>query len=283
MYILKPYDDALSDVLNNGVLKHNRTGIDTYALFGYQMKFDISKRFPIVTKRKMFYKSIFKELLWMLSGSTNVNDLEAMGSKIWSLWKDSEFEKKNSYEDGQLGPIYGWQMRHFGGDFANRQAPDGVGFDQIDYIVNELKNNPTSRRILMSYWDPSVVTTSKCKLPPCHYSFQLDVTNGKLNGMLTQRSCDLFIGGPANIQFYSALIYMLAQQADLDPGAFVHSIADIHIYCNQIDGIKEYLKRDEVESPTLILNKKNINNYSIEDFNIINYNPLEPIKVPVAV
>lgn len=301
-YIMTEYDNALREILSNGVHKSNRTGIDTLSIFGMQTRYRIDKRFPIVTKRKMFPKSVFAELLWMLSGSTNVNDLEKLGSKIWSAWRDPAFETKHGYTDGELGPIYGWNLRHFGVNYNERNIVNEVntvdenglikndykeviGCDQIAYMVNELKTNKFSRRILLNMWDPAVVTTDKVRLPPCHYSFQLSVgKNDRLSGMLTQRSADYPIGVPANIQFYSALIYMFAQQCGLQPYEFVHSTADSHIYTNQIEAVEKYLDRPEISSPQLVLNKApSIDDYKITDFEIVDYNPLSAIKIPVAV
>lgn len=301
-YIMQEYDNALATILKRGIRKSNRTGVDTLSIFGMQTRYRIDAHFPILTKRKMFYKSVFAELLWMLSGSTNVNDLEALGSKIWSPWRDKEFEQKNGYADGELGPIYGWNLRYFGVDYNERNIvnetntiesnglikndyKEVIGCDQIAFMMNELKTNKFSRRILFNLWDPNVVTTDKVKLPPCHYTFQLTVDNNdQLSGMLTQRSADYPIGVPANIQFYSALIYMFAQQADLKPYEFIHSTADSHIYVNQIKEVEEYLSRDVPVSPKLELVKaSSIDEYKIQDFVITDYNPLSIIKIPVAI
>ena len=286
-YILQPYDDALAYVLANGEVRENRTGVNTLSVFGYQMRFNISERFPILTKRKMFPKAIFAELLWILSGSTNVNDLEALGSKIWSPWKSEEFEKRNDYFPGELGPIYGFNLRHFGAPYSDRyeSVTEEYGFDQLVYVVNELKNNKTSRRILFSYWDPTVVTTDDVRLAPCHLLFQCQVDNkDRLSGLMYQRSCDMGCGAPANIQFYSALIYMLAQQCGYTPWEFVYSVGDLHIYENQLEAVNKYLARPEVDSPMLKLNKaKDIESYTLDDFELIDYKPLSGIKMPVAV
>jgi len=280
-YILQEYDNSLEYILRNGERKTNRTSIDTLSVFGIQNRYKIDTYFPILTKRKMFYKSIFAELLWILSGSTNVNDLEALGSKIWSPWRNKEFELKNNYSDGELGPIYGWNLRHFGEDYNNRNNSPG-GFDQLKYIVNELKNNKDSRRILFTYWNPN--NLDKAVLPPCHHTFQLNVSGDKLSGMLYQRSADYIIGSCANIQFYSALIYILAQQVGLKPYELIYSTGDTHIYVNQIEAIEEYLSRPSVDSPKLVVNKaQDIFSYKIDDFKIEDYNPLEAIKIPVAV
>lgn len=300
-YLMQPYDDALQYILDHGELRLNRTNVDTLSIFGMQMRYRIDEYFPFPTKRKLFPKAIWAELLWMLSGSTNVNDLEALGSKIWTAWKDPEFEKRNGYSPGELGAIYGWSMRNFGAKYEPvtryydyNTAADyvidpprepGRGFDQISYIVNELKNNKRSRRILMNLWDPNVATTDKVKLPPCHVMYQFNVDNqDRLSCMLSQRSGDMPAGIWANVCFTSTLTYMLAQQCDLKPYEVVHSIADSHIYVDQVDAVKEYLSRPEVPSPKLKLNKaKDIFSYQLSDFELVDYNPLPSIKVPVAV
>jgi thymidylate synthase len=311
MYVLQAYDDALRTILKNGVHKVNRTGVDTIACFGIQSRYPIDKHFPVLTGRKIRPRSIFGELLWFISGSTNNHDLNALDSKIWDSWVDPEFEKKHGYAPGAFGPVYGFQLRHFGGYYGNgiggvagRPEPTGKrlvqpdpmfvpkyeqvnvygdgGFDQLAAMVERLKTNPDCRRNLFSLWNPAQV--SKMKLPPCHYTFQVFVHENKLSGMLTQRSCDFPIGVPANIQFYSALIYMLAQQCGLQPSEFVHSTVDSHIYVNQIDAIEEYLARPKPDSPTLKLNQAaDIFSYQLDDFQLENYAPLDPIKIPVAV
>lgn len=298
---MKPYDDALEYILANGEKRSNRTGIDTISCFGMQMRYRIDESIPFPTKRKLFPKAIWAELLWMLSGSTNVHDLEAMGSKIWSAWKDSDFERLNRYGEGELGPIYGWAMRNFGGSYqpyVQHWDSEGIeslviepsralgrGFDQVQYIVDQLKSNKTSRRILMNLWDPSVATTDKVKLPPCHVMYQFNVDNqDRLSCMMTQRSCDLPAGGWANVFFTSTLTHMLAQQCNLKAYEVVHSIADAHIYENQVDAVKEYLARPEVASPKLKINQAPcLFSYTLADFELVDYNPLPSIKVPVAV
>ena len=285
MYILNDYDAGLKNIIENGVRKPNRTGIDTLSLFGLQGRYKIDNNFPLPTKRKYAYKSIFAELLWMISGSTDVNELEKMGSKIWTAWRDPEFEKKNGYSDGELGPIYGWQFRHFGGFYLYRNSNINNGFDQIKFIIEELKSNKFSRRILINLWNPIDMTSTMVKLPCCHYSFQLLVDNNdNLTGILSQRSGDWLPGVSANIFFYSAFLYMIAQQTGLKPYELIHNVADAHVYVDQIDAAKEYLDREEVSSPKLILNKaEDIFSYKLEDFKIIDYNPLSKIIVPVAV
>jgi len=273
-YILQSYDDALSYILKNGVRKSNRTGVDTLSVFGYLARYDISEFFPVLTKRKMFPKSIFAELLWILSGSSNVNDLEKMGSKIWTPWRNKEFETDRLLRDGELGRIYGKQLREFGLG----------GFDQLLYLVEQIKIFPESRRLLISYWNPEDVAHNRSRLPPCHVLYQVSIHDGKLSGMLTQRSADFPVGVPANIQFYSALTCLLAAQCGYEPGELVHSTADSHIYVNQIEAVEEYLSRPEIDSPKLVLGEApSITEYKLEDFNLIDYNPGEKIKMEVVV
>jgi thymidylate synthase len=306
MYVLQAYDDALRQIISKGVRKVNRTGVDTIACFGIQSRYPIAENFPVLTGRKVWPKSIFAELLWFISGSTNNNDLNALNSKIWDSWVDPAFEAKHGYAPGSFGPVYGFQLRHFGGwygngiggdvgstedhvltptgshDFVKENIYGKGGFDQLANMVNRLKTNPDCRRNLFSLWNPAQV--DKMKLPPCHYTFQVFVHENKLSGLLTQRSCDFPIGVPANIQFYSALIYMLAQQCGLQPFEFIHSTVDAHIYVNQIDAVEEYLARYKPDSPKLKLNQApDIFSYKPEDFELVDYNPLSKIEIPVAV
>jgi thymidylate synthase len=285
MYILNDYDETLKEIVANGDDNQTRTGIICRSLTGVQCSYDISEYFPLPTKRQYAYKSIFSELLWMLSGSTNVNDLEAMGSKIWSAWKNKDFEEKNGYSDGELGPIYGFQMRHQGGDYLLRKTNPG-GFDQVSYIVNELKTNKNSRRIMMDLWNAKDVCSDKVALPPCHFNFYINIdSKDRMTGILTQRSGDWLPGVSANVFFYSAFIYMLCQQTGYKPYKLIHNIHNAHIYMNQMEAVEEYLSRNESpDSPKLILNQaKDIFSYSLDDFVVAGYNPLPKIKVPVAV
>lgn len=311
-YVMKPYDEALEEILENGVVRTNkRTGIKTLAVFGMLKRYKISESFPVLSRRKVWPKSIFAELLWFLSGSTNNKDLQALGANIWNPWVDAEFEKKHGYVAGSFGPVYGFQLRHFGGyygsgaDEPEQQVPyeepiefGGMkrglrtipgrkygegGFDQLTWMVNRIKEDPSCRRILFSLWNPAQV--AKQKLPPCHYAFQVFIDDdGRMSGHLTQRSCDFPIGVPANIQFYSALVYMLAQQTGYTPHEFVHNTVDSHIYWDQIDAVKKYLASPPVDSPTLNLNKaEDILSYKMEDFVLQGYNPGPKIEIPVAV
>lgn len=279
MYILKDYDETLLKILEKGKRVNSRAG-ETLFLAGTHCRYDVSKYFPIPTKRKIFYKSIFAELIWMLSGSTNINDLNKLGSKIWDFWKDPIFEKRNNYEDGDLGPIYGHSFINYGGDYKGQN-----GFNQVSYIIDELKNNKHSRRALINLWDPRVMTTDKVKLPCCHYSFQIVVDDSdNATGILTQRSGDWLPGVSANIYFYSALLYMICQQTNLKPYELVHNVANAHVYVNQIDAAYKYLAAPEKDSPTLVLNyKNNIFDYEVADFIVENYNPGPIINVPISV
>lgn len=290
MYILRDYDNNLTRILEDGVKRTNRTGIETLSMFGVTSRYRIDKCFPIPTRRKAFPKSIFAELLWMLSGSTDINELNKMGSKIWDFWRSKEFEEKNNYEDGALGPTYGHSFRNFGGDYPIKgrmytHDPSLTGFDQVLYLINELKKNKYSRRALINLWDPRVMTTDKVRLPTCHFVFQVLVDDkDRLTGILTQRSGDWLPGVSANVYFYSAFLYMIAQQLGFTPYELVHNVADAHVYVDQIPAAKEYLTRPERPSPTLELQKaKDIFSYSLSDFVLKDYEPGDAIKVPVAV
>jgi len=286
MYITKPYDEALEFILKNGVRKHNRTGVDTLAVFGLQSRYRIETHFPIITGRKVWPKSIFAELLWFIAGSANNNDLQALGSNIWTPWVDSEFEKEHGYTDGALGPVYGFQLRYFDGyygdgDTKNLDYGKG-GFDQLQWVIDLIKDNPNCRRILFDLWNPSQL--HMMRLAPCHYTYQVFIHEDKLSGLLTQRSCDFPIGVPANIQFYSALTYMLAQQTGYRPYEFVHSTVDSHIYLNQVDAVEEYLARSKPNSPKLQLKPADdMDSYDLSDFVLEDYEPQPPLKIPVAV
>ena len=278
-YIMEQYDGALRTILKHGIKRGDRTGTGTLSVFGHQMRFDISDRFPIITKRKVWPRSIFGELLWLLSGSSDNNDLLEMGVKFWSPWVDEKFEKKHGFAHGEFGPVYGFQLRHFGGDYKTKSG----GTDQLAWLMNEIETNPTSRRLLINYWNPNQL--DQMKLPPCHYTFQVYIDDeGRMSGMLTQRSADYPIGIPANIQFYSAFIYMLAQQTGYTPHQFIHNTGDTHIYLDQIEAVEEYLARPKVDSPRLKLNKaSDIYSYKLDDFELVDYNPNPPIKIPVSV
>jgi len=316
MYTLKPYDDALHQILETGVKKTNRTGVGTIAVFGIQSRYNLQQGFPLLTGREIPHKAVFAELLWFLSGSTNNKDLQQLGTNIWTPWVDAEFEKKHGYAEGAFGPVYGFQLRHFNGEYGNgiggkvgtqdktvwetMECNSGGavwdeetdlgsnygrgGFDQLDWMVNRIKTAPDCRRILFSLWNP--LQTDKMRLPPCHYTYQvfIDPDKGNLSGMLTQRSCDFPIGVPFNIAFYSALTMLLAQQTGYTPFEFVHSTVDSHIYLNQMQAVEEYLKRPKPDSPKLFIEKAaDIYSYNLDSFQLVGYKPQPKIKIPVAV
>lgn len=284
-YICQPYDDALRLILESGTRKTNRTGVETISVFGLMSRYRINEFFPLLTGRKLSTKALFAELVWFLSGSTNNNDLKALGCNFWTPWVDEAFEKKHHYAPGNFGPLYGFQLRYFGGWYGKGTEDEFYGeggFDQLAMMVETLKNDPDNRRNLFSLWNPQQIP--QMRLPPCHYTFQVFVNDGKLSGLLTQRSCDFPIGVPFNIAFYSALLYMLAQQTGLVPWEFVHSTVDSHIYVDQIPAVEEYLAREKPDSPKLVLNQaKDIYSYSVDDFQIVDYNPQPVMKIPVAV
>jgi thymidylate synthase len=288
MYLMHSYDEALSDILNNGILKTNkRTGIKTLSVFGMLKKYRLdSEYFPIITKRKIFPKSVFAELLWFISGSTNNKDLQKLGCNFWTPWVSKDFEEKHNFSEGSFGPVYGFQLRHFGGDYG---YGDGCtygqgGIDQLQYVLNRIREDKSCRRIMWTLWNPKDL--DKMRLPPCHNQVQILIDDDDmLSLILYQRSCDFPVGVPANIQFYSAMAIMLAQQTGCKPKEFIHMTADSHIYENQINAVKEYLERKECpDSPKLKINQANdMFSYIIEDFNLLDYNPLDGIAIPVAV
>ena len=261
---MKQYLDMLRYVLENGVDKMDRTGVGTRSVFGQQMRFDLSRGFPLMTTKKMHLKSIIHELLWFIKGDTNVKYLQDNGVRIWNEWAD---------ENGDLGPIYGSQWRNWNGE----------GIDQLAQVVDKLKNNPNDRGMIVSAWNVSKI--SEMRLPPCHMMFQFYVANGKLSCMLYQRSCDMFLGVPFNIASYALLTMMLAQVCNLEPGEFVHTLGDTHIYHNHFEQVKEQLRREPLPLPTMRLNPqvKDINDFKYEDFTLENYECYGAIKAQVAV
>ena len=261
------YLDLMKKVLNEGTVKADRTGTGTVSLFGAQMRFDLNKGFPLVTTKKLHIKSIVHELLWFLSGDTNIKYLKENKVKIWDAWAD---------ENGDLGPVYGAQWRHW-------KNSEGEYVDQITNLIDGIKNNPNSRRHIVNAWN--VGELSKMALPPCHAFFQFYVAEGKLSCQLTQRSADLFLGVPFNIASYALLTHMVAQVCDLEVGDFVHSLGDVHIYSNHLEQVKEQLKRKPKPLPKLKINTdvKNIFDFKYDDFEIIDYQAHPHIKGTVAV
>lgn len=264
---MKQYHDLMSHVLEHGVKKTDRTGTGTISVFGYQMRFDLADGFPLLTTKKLHTKSIIHELLWFLKGDTNVKYLKDNGVSIWDEWADAS---------GNLGPVYGYQWR-------NWPKPDGGHIDQISKVVQMIKNTPDSRRLIVSAWN--VADIDNMKLPPCHAFFQFYVANNKLSCQLYQRSADIFLGVPFNIASYALLTMMVAQVCDLQPGEFVHTLGDAHLYLNHIEQTKLQLSRDLRPLPTMKINPsvKSIFDFKFEDFSLENYNPHPHIKASVAV
>jgi len=264
---MKQYLDLLNRVMNEGVRKEDRTGTGTISVFGHQMRFYMADGFPTLTTKKLHLKSIIYELLWFLNGDTNVKYLQDNGVKIWNEWADA---------DGNLGHIYGYQWRSW---------PDynGGHIDQIKETVETIKKNPDSRRIIVSAWN--VADIPNMNLPPCHAFFQFYVADGKLSLQLYQRSADIFLGVPFNIASYSLLLLMMAQVCDLEPGDFIHTFGDAHIYLNHIDQVKLQLSREPRELPTMNVNPdvKDIFGFHFEDFELVNYNPHPHIAGAVSV
>ncbi len=264
---MQQYLNLLDHILENGTEKSDRTGTGTISTFGYQMRFDLSKGFPVLTTKKLHLRSIIHELLWFLKGDTNIKYLKDNGVSIWDEWAD---------EDGNLGPVYGYQWRSW-------PNPNGGSVDQIQKVLDSIKNKPDSRRHIVSAWNPALV--DDMALPPCHALFQFYVANGKLSCQLYQRSADTFLGVPFNIASYALLTMMVAQVCDLEPGEFVWTGGDVHLYSNHIEQAKLQLTRTPKELPTLKINPavKDLFEFKFEDFELLNYNPDPHIKAAVAV
>ena len=274
---MQQYLDLLKKIKSSGIIKKDRTGTGTHSIFGYQMRFDLSKGFPMVTTKKLHLKSIIYELLWFLKGDTNISYLKENGVRIWNEWAD---------EKGDLGPIYGFQWRNWNND----------GIDQIKGVINSLKTNPDSRRLLVTAWNPSVlpdnnysfsenIQNGKAALPPCHAFFQFYVSNSKLSCQLYQRSADVFLGVPFNIASYSLLTMMIAQVCKLEVGEFIHTFGDVHIYSNHLDQVEIQLKRKPKKLPRIKINPDidDVFNFTFDDFELIDYNPHPAIKAVVSI
>ena len=264
---MKQYLDLLRHIRAHGVMKDDRTGTGTQSVFGYQMRFDLSEGFPLLTTKKVHLKSIIYELLWFLAGDTNVKYLQDHGVTIWDEWADA---------DGNLGPVYGHQWRSW-------PAPDGRTIDQISMVIDTIKRNPDSRRMLVTAWNPAEV--DQMALPPCHCLFQFYVADGKLSCQLYQRSADVFLGVPFNIASYALLTMMIAQVCGLQPGEFVHTTGDTHIYRNHFEQVATQLSREPRPLPRMRLNPdvKSLFDFKYEDFTLEGYDPWPAIKAPVAV
>lgn len=286
---MQPYDDALAEILDHGVEKSNvRTGVKTLSIFGMCKRYRLNTGFfPILTRRKVWPMSVFSELLWYLEGSTSNDRLVELGCKFWTPWVDEEWEKAHHYEPGSFGPVYGFNLRHFGGNY-NKGIHDKTGygfggFDQLEYVMERIRTDTSCRRILWSLWNPAEL--GNMRLPPCHLLFQILIDDQRrMTGIMYQRSCDFPVGVPANIQFYSAVVTMLAQQTDCTPYEFVHMTADSHIYWDQIGAVEEYLKLPVIDSPKLEIKKaKDIYSYTPEDFVLTEFNPGPKLEIPVAI
>lgn len=264
---MQAYHQLMQTILDQGTKKQDRTGTGTLSIFGHQMRFDLNQGFPLVTTKKVHLRSIIHELLWFLKGDTNIQYLKENQVSIWDEWAD---------EQGNLGPVYGQQWRAW-------QAPDGRKIDQISQVIEQIKNNPDSRRHLVVAFNPSDV--DKMALPPCHSFFQFYVADGRLSCQLYQRSADVFLGVPFNIASYALLTHMVAQVTGLGVGHFVHTFGDAHLYLNHIEQAKLQLSRDHKSLPQLKLNSeiKNIFDFTFEDIEVVGYDPHPAIKAPVAV
>ena len=264
---MKQYLDLLREIRDNGVTKTDRTGVGTKSIFGHQMRFNLQDGFPLLTTKKVFLKGIIYELLWFLKGDTNIKFLTDNNVHIWDEWAD---------ENGDLGYVYGKQWRSW-------EATDGRVIDQISQVVDLIKNHPDSRRILVTAWNPAEI--DKMALPPCHCLFQFYVADGKLSCQLYQRSADTFLGVPFNIASYALLTMMLAQVCGLEPGEFIHTTGDTHIYLNHLEQVNEQLSREPRPLPKMIINPdvKSIFDFKYEDFQLEGYDPYPAIKAPVAV
>ena len=293
---MKQYLDLCRLVLEKGKLKTDRTNTGTLSYFGHQMRYDLSEGFPLLTTKKVYLPAIIHELLWFIKGDTNIQYLTKNNVKIWNEWPYEGFKKSSDYQGetleeyvekvnndnefalkyGNLGPVYGHQWRAFDG-------PNGIHVDQLQNVIDLIKNNPSSRRLIVNAWNPSVI--DQMALPPCHMMFQFYVNDGKLSCMLYQRSADIFLGVPFNIASYALLTMMIAKITNLELGEFVHTVGDAHIYSNHFDQINKQLSREPRELPQMIIhgNQKNIEDFKFEDFELVNYNPHKGIKGKVAV
>ena len=264
---MKQYLELLRHIRENGVMKHDRTGVGTQSVFGYQMRFDLSEGFPLLTTKKVHLKSIIYELLWFIAGDTNIKYLKDHGVSIWDEWAD---------ENGDLGPVYGHQWRSW-------PTPDGRTIDQLSQVIDTIKNNPDSRRMIVSAWN--VAEVEKMALPPCHTLFQFYVADGRLSLQLYQRSADSFLGVPFNIASYALLLMMMAQVTGLKPGDFVHTTGDTHRYLNHLEQAHLQLTRTPRKLPTMKINPdvKNLFDFKYEDFELVGYDPYDHIKATVSV
>jgi thymidylate synthase len=281
---MKQYHDLLRHILNTGTHHEDRTGVGTISAFGYQTRFDLSDGFPIVTTKRVPFRWVAEELFWFLSGSTDEKDLRARGADIWKEWATKEQTEKFGRKEGDLGPVYGYLWRSFGGDY-----PQMNGVDQIARLINEINTNPNSRRLIVSGWDPRVC--DEVALPPCHTLFQFKIENGKkLHCQLYQRSADAFLGVPFNISSYALMTHLVAHVCDLEPGEFIHTFGDLHIYSNHLEQVEELLSRGPLPLPKLeFVNADGLKgldgllSFRYENLTLNNYQSHGKIAAPVAV
>jgi len=281
---MKQYQELLKHILDNGTRHEDRTGVGTISVFGYQTRYDLRKGFPIVTTKRVPFRWVAEELFWFLSGDTNEQNLRARGVDIWAEWADAEHTSRFGREAGDLGPIYGYLWRSFGGNY-----PEMNGFDQIKDLIEQIEKNPNSRRLIVSGWNPE--TANKVDLPPCHTLFQFKVENERvLHCQLYQRSADAFLGVPFNISSYALLTAMIAHVCDLEVGDFIHTFGDLHIYLNHLEQVEELLKREPLPLPKLeFVNAENLKglagllDFKYENLNLVGYQSHKKIAAPVAV
>ena len=292
---MKQYLDFIKHILDNGEKKSDRTGTGTISTFGYQMRFDLSKGFPLLTTKKVFLKGIILELLWFIKGSTNIKELVDNNVKIWNDWPYKKYTESSEYKGesmeefiekiktddafaekwGELGPVYGYEWRHFEGKDAEK--------DQLKWVINEIKTNPDSRRLIVNSWHAAYI--ERMALPPCHMAFQFYVRNGKLSCQLYQRSADAFLGVPFNIASYSLLTMMIAKICGLEPGEFIHTFGDCHVYLDHLEQVNLQLSREPKPLPKMIIKRdvKDIEDFKYEDFELVDYDPHPAIKGKVSV
>ena len=280
---MKAYLDLLRKVLNEGVERDDRTGTGTKSLFGYQMRMNLQDGFPLLKTKKVHLKSIIHELLWFIRGQTHVSHLQEQGVSIWDEWATAEQTSRFGRGEGDLGPVYGHQWRNFGASERADGTYERDGFDQLSHVLEQIKTNPNSRRLIVSGWNP--LEAERVALPPCHTLFQFYVSNGRLSCQLYQRSADVFLGVPFNIASYALLNMMVASVSDLEPGDFIHTFGDVHLYSNHIEQARLQLTRRARPLPTMFIDPsiKNLYDFRYEHFQLKDYLPYPPIKAPVAV
>jgi len=282
------YLNLVRDLIDNGIYRDDRTGTGTYRKFGAQMRFSLrNNRFPLLTTKRVFWRGVAEELLWFIAGDTSAKTLSSKGVKIWDKNGSKEYLTSiglGHREDGDLGPVYGFQWRHFGADYSDMHANyDGKGVDQLAECIHKIRTNPNDRRIILSAWNPAALP--QMALPPCHMFCQFFVAKGELSCLMYQRSCDMGLGVPFNIASYALLTYLVAHVCDLRPGEFIHSLGDYHIYSNHIEALKEQVLREPRPFPRLFIDSdtKEIDKFEFSQFRLEGYNPLSPIKMDMSV